>query len=104
MKEQAHKQIGVLHFKKRGNFTTGKGTAFLISSNLVLTTAHNLVDSSTGSIFHGIVFYPGHQGTIKRENAYEIEDFFFPGRYAIKPNPPIESDFALLKLKKHVQG
>ena len=72
MKEQLHKHIGVLHFKKRGNFTMGNGTAFLISSNLVLTAAHNLVENRTGSIFHDIVFYPGHQGTIKRENAYEV--------------------------------
>ena len=38
------------------------------------------------------------------EGGYEVENFFLPGKYTIKPDPATKEDFALLKLKKRVSN
>ena len=57
------------------------GTGVLISPNLVLTAAHNIFVRNNMTINKNIMFYPGAYG--KLENGYEVEDAFFPGKYAI---------------------
>ena len=72
MEEQLHKHIGVLRYRSRLSIPEGGGTGFLISPNLVLTVAHNVVDKKTKEVYQDIVFYPGHHGPLKREDAYEV--------------------------------
>ena len=43
MKDRLHKYIGPLH-ARNGSGKTKYGTAFLISSKLILTVAHNIVN------------------------------------------------------------
>ena len=99
------KCIGVLHCNSR---TTKKGevgsvgTAFLLSPKLALTVAHNLFNKDTREVYQEIKFYPGHQGRFEEGCKYEVEDFFFPGRFTIEPKPATKYDFALLKLSKEV--
>ena len=52
----------------------------------------------------GIKFYPGHSGPFTEEGGYEVENFFLPGKYTIKPDPATKEDFALLKLRKRVSS
>ena len=49
MSKLIHKNIGALLFKNRVNKDVGKGTAVLISPNLVLTGAQNVWNSKIDS-------------------------------------------------------
>lgn len=54
-----HINIGPLIFK--GSSTAmGKGSGLLISSNLVLTSAHNICNHSSKQKYYDFKFYPGH--------------------------------------------
>ena len=94
MDKQIHRNTGALIFKSRYTETLGKGTAFLISPNLVLTAAHNLFNKETGEFYKKIKFYPGQCGVL--EKAYEIENLYIPGQFFL--NPSVTYDYALLKL------
>ena len=98
MKEPQHYNLGVLTFMSRREGNMGNGTGTLISSNIVLTTAHNLYNRNTGEFYYDFKFYPGANGVL--EEYYEVEDFFIPGKYVL--NPSTSNDYALLKLKEKV--
>ena len=98
MDEPLHSNTGALTFKSRKHPELGKGTGTLVASDLVLTAAHNLYSYQTGEFNFRFQFYPGLYGDLK--DPYEVEDFFFPGKYIL--NPCVSNDYALLKLKKPV--
>lgn len=96
VKVKPHNLIGALTFKtNRGQ--PGKGTGTLLSQNLVLTAAHNVIER--GEIFSNFKFYPGQDGLL--EKCYEVVDLFFPEEYTSKPN--VTNDYALLKLSERVK-
>ena len=100
MKKLPHCSIGALLSKSRKHLDAfNYGTGTLISHDLVLTSAHNLYNYSTGEVYKEIKFYPGQDGDLK--DPCEIEDVFIPGKYILKPS--VEHDYALLKLKDKVR-
>lgn len=57
--------IGALNFNIKGFAAFGKGTAFLISPDLAVTSAHNIFDQETRKVSTNIKFYPGVNGELK---------------------------------------
>lgn len=62
-KKYPYNCIGALYIKDE-NGQVGLGTAFLISSDLLLTAAHNIYKRSAGSYAVSLIFYPGIVGDI----------------------------------------
>jgi V8-like Glu-specific endopeptidase len=54
--------IGFLQIMAKEGVFSGVGTGILISSNLVLTCAHNVINPQTAKMFNEIRFFPGHSG------------------------------------------
>lgn len=80
-----------------------KGTGFLLSSNLVLTVAHN-VCSREGVEINDILFYPGVSGDHTLKDSYRVIDKRLPPEYKKEGKKLIDCDYALLKLDRHVEG
>ena len=99
MKQPQHCNTGALTFRSRKEDNLGNGTGTLISSNIVLTAAHNIYNRNTGEMYFDFKFYPGANGVL--DEHYEVEDFYIPGKYVL--NPIEVNDYALLKLKKKVE-
>jgi hypothetical protein len=66
MQRQLHKHIGPLTYRSRQCTFIGKGTATLISPNLILTSAHNLYSKNTGEVYYDFKFYPGQCGPLEK--------------------------------------
>jgi V8-like Glu-specific endopeptidase len=64
MVEGCHKWIGALTFQVRKG-TVGKGTAVLISKNLILTAAHNLYDRDLKTSHTKFKFYLAACGMVE---------------------------------------
>ena len=62
MSKLPHRHIGALIFTSRRIKRPGKGTATLISPNLIITSAHNLYNKTTGEVYYDFRFYPGQYG------------------------------------------
>jgi V8-like Glu-specific endopeptidase len=103
MQKPLHKFTGALIFltrSKKGSAALGKGTATLISPNLVLTCAHNVYNQTTGEVYKDFRFHPGHSGVLGE--GYQVEDLFLPGKYVLASASEVAHDYCLLKLKKEV--
>ncbi len=64
MKELLHINIGALIFKPPFG-KPGKGTGLLVSPNLVLTCAHNIVNFYSKQEYSDFKFYPGQSGPLE---------------------------------------
>jgi V8-like Glu-specific endopeptidase len=74
MKTEFHRWIGAL-VSKDGFERPSKGSAVLLSKNIILTAAHNLYDKEyegTNSKHTNFRFYPGPCGVV--ESYHPIED------------------------------
>jgi V8-like Glu-specific endopeptidase len=82
MKDIPHRLIGVLLCRAKTRGTLIKGTAFLISPDLVLTCSHNLYDKEYSEEYYNVRFYPGHFGVLNtKTGGYEVESIFVPPEY-----------------------
>ena len=99
MSEEMHRYIGAISFKDLGRKKVGKGSGILISPNLVLTAAHNLLFAKTKEKYADLVFYPGHSGIL--EGGVRIIDSYYPKEHEISQKPCY--DYALLKLEKDIE-
>lgn len=54
----------------------GLGTGILLSPDLVLTSAHNLVLWKDHKMYSKFRFYPGQSGPLQKY--YEIKSWYFP--------------------------
>ena len=70
MKELMHKSIGSITFNHPHKNPMGLGTGFLISENLVLTSAHNIYDREFKVYHQNLNFYPSAYGILS--NPIEI--------------------------------
>ena len=100
MGEQKYRNMGALRLSNTQYGQCG-GTGLLVSPNLVLTVAHNVFNRGSREI-NKIIFYPGQCEELVEANAYEVEDFFFPGAFTTRNSNFY--DYALLKLNKPVTG
>jgi V8-like Glu-specific endopeptidase len=66
MQKPIHKFTGALTFRSRSRTELGKGTATLISPNLVLTSAHNIYNKEKGEVYYDLRFYPGQCGVLDK--------------------------------------
>ena len=62
------------------------GTGFLISGDLVLTSAHNVYSKMTGHTYRNLVFYPGVSGPLQNATGYKVVDFRFPHEHTLNGN------------------
>lgn len=76
------------------------GTGFLISGDLVLTSAHNVYSKIADYTYRNLVFFPGVSGPLGNSTGYKVVDFRFPQEHTLKGNE--EYDYALLKLERKV--
>ncbi len=84
--------------KKQGSQVV-RGSGLLISSDLVLTAAHNLYYNMQQIDTKRVNLYPGQLGQLKRP--YKIEEVYIPKEF--KENPKISNtfyDYALIKLSE----
>lgn len=88
-----HRCIGVLLGKDPVTKQYMKGTGFLISKNLVLTSAHNLAGGVKCK------FYPGAFGELI--NPLEITEVRYPNEFV---SSSVRLDYALLRLAEDVPG
>jgi V8-like Glu-specific endopeptidase len=72
------------------------GTGILISSNVVLTCAHNVYGKDKKSDFKEVRFYLRQHGPIREY--FEVEEHYYPDEFREKPGSA-KDDYALLKLK-----
>lgn len=71
MKQLCHRWIGALTFEvSKGQ--VGKGSAILISNNLILTVVHNIYDRNYNATHTKFKFYLGVCGIIGKY--YEVEE------------------------------
>ena len=63
-------QIGALISTCKNNQKINYGTGVLISPDLVLTVAHNILDMKTREDYYNIKFYPGQYGVL--DKFYEV--------------------------------
>jgi V8-like Glu-specific endopeptidase len=68
LSELPYRHIGALI--SVDGLTTNHGTGILISRNLVLTCAHNVINLERKILFKKIYFYPGQHGLLTK--AYEV--------------------------------
>ena len=95
MNKPVHKVTGALTFQSRLIKVVCAGTAFLISPNLAVTSAHNFYNKQTGEFYRDFKFYPAQCGFLKKP--HHIEDLYIPGRFFL--NPTVLDDYALFKLR-----
>lgn len=79
-----------------------KGSGVLISSNMVLTAAHNLICPFELRKMKEIKFYPAINGEVKE--CYEGEDCKYPEESDVDKNIAISVDYGLIKLKNRVKS
>ena len=100
MLEPAHRLTGALICMKDG--LKNYGTGMLISNNLVLSCAHNIVNRQRKiKLDEKILFYPGQQGPL--QDYYEVENYYLPLEYGQYRKNFRQFDYAILKLKRPVK-
>ena len=100
--EYPHCLIGNIEFSI-GEGIVGGGTGTLVSSDLVLTSAHIVYDKKTGSevSLKGFTFSPGQSGNLLPFGSVNVIGFFYPPAYKTDGYPS-KNDWALLKLDREV--
>ena len=87
------------------NKDIGKGTGFLIASDLILTLAHNLYDKKTGDCYinNGEVhIYPGVSGPLSKP--FKVLDYRFPEAFmTCSEKEKRKYDYALLKIDGKIE-
>lgn len=101
MKELPFRLIGAFTFRLKNTSDLGKGTATLISPDLILTAAHNLYSVETGKVSFDCSFYPGQHGELTVGNEYKIESSSSFNKF-VKSNS-VTDDYAILKLQSQVE-
>jgi V8-like Glu-specific endopeptidase len=97
LKTLLHRSIGALTFINQVK-KMAKGSAAIISPNLILTAAHNIFNKSYQKEYDDFKFYLGVDGVA--EKYYEIESWRYLSEYkTCSPSNKFEYDYALLKLK-----
>ena len=93
-----HRYIGSLQFiSSKGQAL--KGTAFLISPNILLTAGHNIYNTVFRSYNHSFIFFRGLHGEMK--NGISVEEYFVPEEFIVSTKKrSAKYDYAFLRLKK----
>jgi V8-like Glu-specific endopeptidase len=79
-----------------------KGSAAIISPNLILTAAHNVFNKSYQKEYDDFKFYLGAEGV--SEKYYEIESWRYLSEYKSCPDSrKMNYDYALMKLKNPIK-
>ena len=100
MGKQIHQNIGPVLSKRQNYPNIFFGTGILISPDIVLTVAHNIVDRPGMKARVDIRFYRGQCGIL--DKYHEVEKFYVPEAY--RQNASAANDYALLKLKDRVNA
>lgn len=81
-----------------------RGTAFLISHNIAITSAHCIYSHKWMSNSNDTKFYPGLYGKLKDYKPYKIDGSFVPPEYFLQENKdnPIY-DYAFLKISESIK-
>ena len=87
------------------NKTIGKGTGFLIASDLILTLAHNLYDRKADDYYfkNGEAhIYPGVSGPLSKP--FKVLDYRFPEEFkTCSAKDKRKYDYALLKIEGKIE-
>ena len=84
----------------------GKGTAFLVAPNILLTCAHNVWDLPSKKFTTNLRFFPGLHGKVRLTDGFKVEEkegrpvIFVPRQYREGQQ---EYDFAFIKLEQEVK-
>ncbi len=76
-----------------------RGSGALVSSNLVITAAHNIFDGRYGRQYKQLKFYPGVYGVLNLEEGIKFDSWRYLQRIKQLSRTGIETnDYALVKL------
>jgi hypothetical protein len=97
MQKRLHRFTSAIIWEEAGQI--GRGTGFLVSSNLIITVAHNLFNRGIRVGKEAIKIYVGAYGELK--NPCTVQKVYIPEEYLAKKLP--EFDYSLIKLNEKVE-